>query len=148
MEAFIWLGLFLLFIAVETGTVALVSLWFAGGALAALIVSLFCNILWVQAIVFILVSCGLLLLLRPALKKYFTPRLTKTNVDSVIGSVGRVTQTIDNVAAAGQVKLGAMYWSARSADSSVIPEGEMIVVQRIEGVKVFVQKAEVPAEQR
>jgi len=147
MEAFIWLGLLLLFLAIEAGTVTLVSIWFAGGALAALIVSLFCPVLWVQAVVFLGVSCVLLLLLRPVTKKFFTPRLTKTNVDSVIGSVGKVTQSIDNVAAAGQVKLGAMYWTARSANGEVIPEGTLVCVERIEGVKVFVKKAEVAAQQ-
>ncbi len=146
MEAFIWLGLLLLFIAIETGTVTLVSIWFAGGALAALIVSLFCPVFWVQSVVFLGVSCVLLLLLRPITKKYFTPKLTKTNVDSVIGSVGKVTQSIDNVAATGQVKLGAMYWTARSTDGEAIPEGTLVCVERIEGVKVFVKKAEIPAE--
>ena len=147
MEAFIWLGLLLLFLAIEGGTVSLVSIWFAGGALVALIVSLFCSVLWVQAAVFFAVSCLLLFLLRPITKKYFTPRLTKTNVDSVIGSVGKVTRTVDNIAATGQVKLGAMEWSARSVSSEVIPEGTLVRVERIEGVKVLVNKAEVPAEQ-
>ena len=87
MEAFIWLGLLLLFLAIEAGTVTLVSIWFAGGALTALLVSLFCPIFWVQAVVFLGVSGVLLLLLRPITKKYFTPKLTKTNVDAVIGTV-------------------------------------------------------------
>ena len=146
MEALIWLGLLLLFLAIEGGTVAFVSVWFAGGALAALIVSLFCPILWVQGVVFLTVSCVLLLLLRPIARKFFTPKLTKTNVDSVVGTVGKVTQVIDNVAATGQVKLGAMYWSARSADDQVIPVGTLVRCERIEGVKVYVKKAESVAE--
>ena len=143
MEAFIWLGLLLLFLAIEGGTVSLVSIWFAGGALVALIVSLFCPILWVQAVVFFAVSCVLLLSLRPITRKYLTPRLTKTNVDSVIGSVGKVTQTIDNIAATGQVKLGAMEWSARSTSGEVIQPGTQIRVDRVEGVKVFVSPVRV-----
>ena len=146
MEAFVWLGLLLLFLAVEAGMVALVSMWFAGGALAALLVSLFCHVVWVQVVVFLVVSCALLLLLRPITKKFFTPRLVKTNVDSVVGSLGKVTKEIDNVAATGEVKLGAMFWTARSADDSVIPEGTLVRVETIEGVKVFVKKAEVAAE--
>ena len=146
MEAFIWLGLLLLFLAIEGGTVSLVSIWFAGGALVALIVSLFCPIFWVQAVVFFAVSCVLLLSLRPITRKYLTPRLTKTNVDSVIGSVGKVTQTIDNVNAKGQVKLGAMEWTARSVSGESIPEGALVRVVRIEGVKAMVEPAAVPAE--
>ena len=70
------------------------------------------------------------------------PKLTPTNVDSVIGSTGLVTVAIDNVSAAGQVKLGAMFWTARSTSGAPIPKDTLIRVDRIEGVKVFVSPAE------
>lgn len=145
MDAIIWLGLMLVLLGIESASVTLVCIWFAAGALAAMIVSLFSLELWVQITTFLVVSCVALALLRPLARKYFTPKLTKTNVDSVIGSVGKVTQSIDNVAAAGQVKLGAMYWTARSSSGEEIPEGTLVRVERIEGVKVFVVPAEVPA---
>ena len=147
MEAIIWLGLCLVLLAIESGTVSLVCIWFAAGALVAMIVSLFSLPLWLQITVFLVVSCVALALLRPLARKYFTPKLTRTNVDSVIGSVGKVTRAIDNVAAEGEVKLGAMHWTARSAGGEKIPEGTLIRVERIEGVKVFVVPAEVPAKQ-
>ena len=147
MDSFIWLGLMILFLGIEAGTITLVSIWFAGGALAALIVSLFTDLLWVQAVVFLTVSCILLASLRPMVRKFIKPKIVKTNVDSVIGTEGKVTQAIDNVAATGQVKLGAMYWTARSANGEPIPEGVLVRVERIEGVKVFVVPAEVPAIQ-
>ena len=145
MDSLIWLGLMILFLVIESGTVTLVSIWFAGGALIALIVSLFTDIIWLQAVVFLAVSCLLLAMLRPLVRKFIKPKIIKTNVDSVIGTEGKVTQTIDNVAATGQVKLGAMYWTARSTTGEIIPEGTLIRVDRIEGVKVFVTVAEVPA---
>lgn len=145
MEAILWLVLTLVLLGIESVSVALVSIWFAAGALAAMVVSLFSLELWVQVVVFLAVSCVALALLRPLARKYFTPKLTKTNVDAVIGSVGKVTQTIDNVSATGQVKLGAMDWTARSSDGETIPEGALVRVERIEGVKVFVVPAEVPA---
>ena len=144
--AIVWLLLMVAFLAIESSTVALVCLWFAFGALASLILSLLNVELWVQVVVFLAVSCALLAALRPLVKKYITPKLVKTNIDSVIGSAGLVTQTIDNVKAAGQVKLGAMFWTARSVSGQVIPEGTLIRVEHIEGVKVFVEPAEVPAE--
>ena len=147
MNSLIWLGLMLLFLGIESGTVTLVCIWFAGGALAALITSLFTDLLWVQAVVFLAVSCLLLASLRPLVRKFIKPKIVKTNVDSVIGTEGRVTQAIDNVAATGQVKLGAMYWTARSANGENIPEGALVRVERIEGVKVFVTLAEIPAMQ-
>ena len=96
-------------------------------------------------VVFLAVSAGLLLALRPLVKKYLSPKLTATNVDSVVGSTGLVTAAIDNVSAVGQVKLGAMEWTARSTSGQPIPAGTLVKVDRIEGVKAFVSPAEVPA---
>ena len=87
----------------------------------------------------------LLALLRPLVKRYVTPRITATNVDSVIGSTGLVTTAIDNVSAVGQVKLGAMEWTARSTSGQPIAVGTRVRVDKIEGVKVYVSPAEVPA---
>lgn len=144
--AILWFGIMVVFLIAESSTVALVSLWFAVGALAALILSLLQVQLWVQVVVFLAVSCVLLALLRPLVRKFITPKIVKTNVDSVVGTVGKVTQTIDNLAPAGQVKLGAMEWTARSVSGDVIPEGSLVRVERIEGVKVFVAPAEISAE--
>ena len=147
MDSIIWLVLLIIFLIVEAACpVHLISLWFAAGALVALILSLLHVELWIQVVAFFAVSCLLLAALRPIVKKYFTPRIVKTNVDSIIGSTGLVTQTIDNVKAEGQIKLGAMYWTARSASGEPIAEGTLIRVERIEGVKAFVVPAEVPAQ--
>ena len=143
--AIIWLALIVMFVLAEAATVSLVSLWFAAGALAAMIVCLLQVSVGLQIAVFLAVSGGLLALLRPLVRKYVTPKLTSTNVDAVIGSTGIVTAAIDNVAATGQVKLGAMVWTARSTSGEPIAEGTRIRVDRIEGVKAFVSPADVPA---
>ena len=141
---YIWLGLLVLFLIVEAAcAVHLVSLWFAAGALAALLVDALHGPLWLQITVFLVVSCALLLSLWPLTRKYLNPKLTATNIDSVIGSTGLVTADIDNLTASGQVKLGAMEWTARSTSGAPIPTGTKIRVDRIEGVKVFVSPAEV-----
>ena len=146
MNTFIWLGLMILFLAIEATTVTMVSLWFAGGALAALVLSLLgCGFVW-QIGAFLIVSTALLALLRPLARKLFTPKLTKTNVDSIIGTQGYVTSDIDNMAATGTVKLGAMEWTARSASGEKISTGTLVKVEKIEGVKAFVTPVEVPAE--
>lgn len=141
--AIFWLVLILVFIWIEASTVSLVSIWFAVGALAAMICSLLSGQLWLQAVLFFAVAGVLLALLRPVVKKHFTPKLTKTNVDAVVGTTGKVTKKIDNDAAAGQVKLGAMEWTARSTSGEPIEEGTMIQVDRIEGVKAFVSPVHV-----
>ncbi len=138
MMGWIWLGLLLLFLTVEASTVALVSLWFAAGALAALLAVAFGGNIIVQCALFFVVSVVLLALARPILRRYVTPKITKTNVESVVGTVGLVTEAIDNLAPAGQVKLGGMVWTARSVSGEVIPVGVQIRVERIEGVKVLV----------
>ncbi len=143
--AVIWLILMVVFLIVEASTVTLVSTWFALGSLAALLVSLLSAPVWLQVAVFILVSAIALSALRPLVRKYITPKITKTNVDAVIGSTGLVTVAIDNVSAVGQVKLGAMYWTARSTTGEAIPEGTLVEVDRIEGVKAFVSPVQVPA---
>ena len=145
MAAIVWLVLMVVFLAAEASTVSMVSLWFAAGALIALLTALAGGPAWLQTLLFLAVSAGLLLALRPLVKKYLSPKLTATNVDSVVGSTGLVTAAIDNVSAVGQVKLGAMEWTARSTSGQPIPAGTLVKVDRIEGVKAFVSPAEVPA---
>ena len=138
----VWIALLITFIWVEASTVSLVSIWFAVGSLAAGIGSVCGAQLWLQAVLFFGISGVLLLLLRPITKKHFTPKLIKTNVDAVVGSTGKVLKRIDNDIAVGQVKLGAMEWTARSTSGDVIEAGTLIRVDRVEGVKVYVSLAE------
>ena len=144
--AICWLVLTVMLLLAEAATVTLISLWFAAGSLAAMAMALVGGGIWLQVLVFLVVSAVALTALRPLTRKYLTPKLTATNIDSVIGSTGLVTVAIDNVVASGQVKLGAMYWTARSTSGAPIPEGTRITVDGIEGVKVFVSPAQVPAD--
>ena len=148
MATIVWLVLLIGFIILEAACpFHLISIWFAVGALAAAVTAMLGGQLWLQAVVFAVVSSALLAALWPFVKKFLKPRLTKTNVDSVIGSEGLVTADIDNITAQGQVKLGAMEWTARSTSGDPIAAGTLVRVDKIEGVKVFVtpvaEKAEV-----
>lgn len=144
--AIVWLVLLVLFLLLEAGTVSMVSIWFAAGALAALVASLCSAPLWLQITLFIVVSTVLLLALRPFVRKYLNPRLTKTNVDALIGTEGVVTETVDNLTASGRVKLEHMEWAARSTDGQTLEPGTRIKVDRIEGVKVFVTPVQIPVQ--
>ena len=97
--AVVWLALIVVFLLIEASTVTLVSTWFAVGALAALIAGLLNAPVWLQVMVFVLISAAALSALRPLVRKYVTPKITKTNVDAVVGSTGLVTVAIDNVSA-------------------------------------------------
>ena len=142
--AFVWLGLVILFLIAEGATVSLVSLWFAAGAVVAMFAALLGAGAWLQPGLFLVVSGALLLMLRPIVRRYLVPKITATNVDSLVGATGLVTEAIDNVTASGQVKLGAMEWTARSTTGENIPQGTLIRVDRIEGVKVYVTPVNVP----
>lgn len=142
--AIIWLAIMAVLLIVEAACpIHLVSIWFAAGALVAMIISMLGGELWLQIIAFCIVSGALLAGLWPFIRKFLNPHLTKTNVDSVVGSEGIVTADIDNLNAVGQVKLGGMEWTARSTSGANIPTGTRIRVDRIEGVKAFVSPAEV-----
>lgn len=144
MTAIVWLVLMIGFIILEAACpIHLVSIWFAVGALAAAVASMLSAQLWLQVTLFFVVSGVLLAALWPFTRKFLNPGRTATNVDSVIGTEGYVTASVDNLSATGQVKLGGMFWTARSTDGGNIPEGTLVKVDRIEGVKVFVSPVKV-----
>ncbi len=137
--ATLWMVLMVGFLIVEGACpLHLVSIWFAAGALVAGIAALLFWPIWVQILLFFVVSGGLLAALFPLVRKLLKPKIVKTNVDSIIGTQGYVTEDIDNLDAVGQVKLGGMSWTARSESGEAIKKGTLVEVQRIEGVKVFV----------
>ena len=146
IDSIVWLVLLIVFAVGEAVTVGLTSIWFAAGALGALITSTLTENLLIQIIVFLALSFVTLLLVRPLARKYFIPRRVATNADRIIGQEGIVTEDIDNLEAKGQVKVSGTVWSARSQRDEVpIPAGTRVRILRIEGVKVFVAPAEVPS---
>ena len=139
--AYIWFSLMVVFLVAEGACpFHLVSVWFAVGAVAAVVVSLLGGAVWLQIAVFLVVSGVLLIALWPITRKLLKPKVVKTNVDALVGSQGYVTADIDNLNATGQVKLGAMEWTARSTTGNPITAGTLVKVDRIEGVKAFVSE--------
>ena len=117
-EAIFWLAAMVIFIIAEATTVTLVSIWFAVGALGAILIALLGGGLTLQVTVFLALAIVLLIFLRGAVRKHFAPRITRTNVDSVIGATGVVVTPVNNIAALGQVQIGGVEWSARSTTRS------------------------------
>ena len=93
-----------------------------------------------QITIFFILSAVLLICTRPFVKKLTLGKTAKTNVDEVPGKLAQVIEKIDNVAATGRVKLGAMEWAARSEDDSVIEIGEIVEAIEVSGVKLIVKK--------
>ncbi|NLP16229.1 MAG: NfeD family protein [Clostridiales bacterium] len=133
-----WLILLAFLIFVEMITLGLTTIWFAGGALVAFIVSLFYDNLLVEIILFLVISLVLLFFTRPFVKKYFNSTRTKTNFETVIGKEALVTSTIDNINATGSVTINGLEWTARSVNGEIIEKGTKVIVESISGVKLMV----------
>ena len=134
----IWLIVLVVCLVVEISTLGLTSIWFAGGALLAMLIAMIGGPLWLQVLIFLVTSVVLLIFTRPIARKYFNKNREKTNVNSKIGKQAIVTVTIDNLKGEGQIVTEGMEWTARSLDSSVIEEGSVVTIEKIEGVKAIV----------
>lgn len=137
-ELIVWLILLVAFGVIEGLTAGLVCIWFCLGSLVALFAAWVGAGLLAQIALFAIVSVLAMALIRPAARKWMQPRDAKTNADRILEAEGLVTETIDNIQASGQIKVKGAVWTARSSDGQVIPEGTLIRVERIEGVKAIV----------
>lgn len=133
-----WLIALIVFGVLEAATVGLASIWFAAGALGALIVSGLGGVLWIQIVVFLVISFVTLLLARPLAQKYLIPKRQATNADRIVGTQAVVKKEIDNLKGQGLVSVAGVIWTARAEGDQIIPEGTTVRILRIEGVKVFV----------
>ena len=139
MAAVYWLIGFVVFLGIEAATMALTTIWFAGGALAAFVVALLGADIHVQLVVFVVVSFVLLFFTRPFAAKYVNKNTVKTNSESLIGEKARVTAEINNEAGTGTAVVNGQEWTARSMDESKIyPVGTTIAIKDISGVKLIV----------
>lgn len=136
----IWLGVLIICIVLEAATLGLTTIWFAFGALASLLVSLFGAGIIIQVLIFIIVSICLLYFTRPIALKVLKIGHAKTNYESIIGKVGIVIEDIDNLSAKGQVKVDGQIWSCRSFHGSSIEKGMKVKVNEVKGVKLIVEK--------
>lgn len=143
MEAIYWLIAFVVLLGIEAVTMALTTIWFAGGALIAFLLALFGVNVQVQLAAFVIVSFVLLFFTRPFALRYVNKNTVKTNIDSLIGKHARVTAEINNMEAKGAVLLNGQEWTARALkDDNIYPVGTMVEVKDIRGVKLIVSKEE------
>ena len=139
-QAFLWLIVFVLSLLIEAAIPGLVSIWFALGAMAALIFALCGASLTAQVIAFLAVSVAALIVTRPLAKKYVNGIKQSTNADRLIGKIGQVTERIDPVKGTGRILVDGQDWAARAMDEDLaVEEGEYVVVRCIAGVKAFVE---------
>ena len=136
-----WLAAFVIFLVVEAVVPGLISIWFAIGALAALLSAFFHAPFWLQVIWFLVVSIAALAATRPLAKKYINARAMPTNADRILGKDCVVRERIDNLNGTGAVSADGNVWTARmEREDETAEAGEIVVVRRIEGVKLIVSK--------
>ncbi len=144
MTVVFWAVAVVAFVILELVTVGLASIWFALGALCALIAALLGAPVWLQVVWFIIVSVATLFLTRPLAKKYINSKTMATNADRVIGSKAVVKERIDELAGTGAVLADGKMWSARTADGAVAEPGEVVTVLEIRGVRLIVEPVSPP----
>ena len=143
MAAIYWLIAFVVLLGIEAATMALTTIWFAGGALVAFVLALLGVSVQVQLAAFVIVSFILLFFTRPFALKYVNHNTVKTNSESLIGKHAKVTTEVNNTEGTGAAVLNGQEWTARSADdNTVIEAGQLARVVRIEGVKLIVREKE------
>ncbi len=137
----IWLIVFVACIVIEIISMGLTTIWFAGGALVAAIGAAFSAPIWVQVILFVIVSFVLLYFTRPIAVKYFNKDRVKTNAESLVGKQAIVISEIDNLQGIGQVTVEGKEWTARTTEDNVtLPVGSVVIIRAISGVKLMVEE--------
>lgn len=142
MATIIWLVIFVVFLGIEIATLGLTTIWFAGGALLAMLVAAIGLPVYVQIPVFLIVSVVLLLFTRPIAMKYFNKERIRTNAESLVGETAVVTETINNIKGMGKAVINGQEWTARSSvDAVEVQKETKVIIMAIEGVKLIVQPA-------
>lgn len=139
-----WLIAIVFFIIAEAATVALVSIWFIGGAVCALVAAILGAELGAQLAIFIAVSALLLALVCPMARKKWAKKPERLNADRLAGQTAVVTEPIDAYADTGAVKINGVLWTAKCVGGSHIEPGEHVMIERVEGAKLFVRPIKIP----
>lgn len=140
-QSLLWLVLLFVCIVIEIATMGLTTIWFAGGALVATILSLFKVPFAIQLVAFILVSFALIIFTRPIAVRYFNKDRIRTNTESLIGQQAIVVSEIDNLQQIGRVTIQGKEWTARTTVNGILlPVGTIVIVRAIDGVKLIVEE--------
>lgn len=140
LNLIIWLVIVAVMLIIEIFTMGLTTIWFSIGAVASAIAAALDAPLWIQILLFVVVSLFVMFLVRPFAMRVVNRERMRTNLDAVIGEQAVVQETIDNQKEQGKVVFRGVDWMARSLDNTLIPEGEVVQIEEISGVKLVVKK--------
>lgn len=144
----VWLLLAVLLLIIESVTLGLTTIWFAAGAVVALISALLGVNIFFQVVCCLITSFVLLIVTRPLALKYLNKMITKTNIDAVIGKTASVVYPVNNTKGTGRVLVGHMEWAAKSSDDlAVFKRDDLVIVEKIEGVCLVVKKMDINSKE-
>lgn len=139
----LWLCVTILMMVAEFVTTSLISIWFVGGSIVALILSFFEGVGWTwQVLAFVMVSMLLLIFARPSLKKILKiGHEERSNVDGLISKKVRMLSdaTFDNL---GTAKINDVIWNVKSADERILEKGSIVEIVGIAGNKLIAKPSE------
>lgn len=135
-----WIIILVAAILVEAATAALISIWFASGALAALIAAALGSSWIIQLTLFVVFSAILLIFTRPLVKKLFPKKFIPTNSDSYAGKTAVVVEDIDTARGMGRVKFNGVDWIAVAENGELIPKDTVVRITAVKGAKLLVEK--------
>lgn len=138
-EMLIWVGILIVLIIAEAATVNMISIWFAVGSLAAIVAASLGAQIWLQVLLCLLTGSILLLFTRKWALERVNAKRVHTNLDRVIGEVGVITETVENIQGTGTVKVQGKLWTARSQSGEKISVNVSVKILRIDGVKLWVE---------
>ena len=141
MWLYIWLGITALALILEFVTSDMISIWFVGGGLIAIILSA-CSLAWyIHLPIFIAVSFILLFSFRPIVMKKLMANEEKTNADSAIGKEYTLLTDI-GFNMLGTIKIGDVIWNVDTENErEEIPAGTVVEIVKILGNKYIVKKS-------
>ena len=143
----IWLIIVGICLIIEIFTVGFLIFWFSIGALIAMLISFFTTNIIIQTTVFIITSTILIFATKPFVKKFSKDENSiKTNVYSIIGKTGIVTEEINPIHSKGQIKVNGEVWSAISDSNTIIPENSKVEILEVKGVKAIVSPLNVTSK--
>jgi membrane protein implicated in regulation of membrane protease activity len=137
-----WLVLAVILAIIELLSLNLTTIWFALAALISFFVALTGLSTMVQIVVFLITSILLLIFTKPFVQKYLKVGSEKTNIDSLIGKEALVKEDINNIEAQGLAYINGQTWTARNIVDQVVPAGTIVIVEKIEGVKLIIKEKE------
>ena len=123
----------------EIITVGFFVFWLGIGALLSMLLSFVTDSIVLQIGVWVIASTLMIIFTKPLVNKYLKTKTIPTNVYTILGKKALVTEEINNALSKGQIKVDSDVWSAKSIDNTIIPEGTIVEISKIEGVKTVVK---------